>query len=43
MNSVFCEAEEGVSQDDFAYELTNLMRAVRRIKPGVKIIFLLIR
>jgi putative ABC transport system permease protein len=28
--------KEGVSQDDFAYELTNLMRAVRRIKPGVK-------
>src|SRR5574344_22669 len=34
--SIFVRPKEGVSQDDFAYELTNLMRAVRRIKPGVK-------
>lgn len=34
--SIYVKPKEGVSQDDFAGELIQLMRAVRRIEPGVK-------
>jgi putative ABC transport system permease protein len=33
---IYVRPKVGVSQDDFAGELTQLMRAVRRIEPGVK-------
>jgi ABC-type antimicrobial peptide transport system, permease component len=32
--SIFAKPKEGISQSDFADELTSLMRAVRRLRPG---------